>query len=521
MARPPETHTEVERKYDVPARAKLPDLCADGLFASASTSVEPLDATYYDTADANLFAHRVVLRRREGGHDAGWHIKSPSGRGRNEFRWPLGSGTSVPKPVRHELRGLIGVQRLRPLARIRTTRTAVTLRDAAGAAQAELSDDVVVADDLRAGTTRRWREWEVEIAEGIPADRATRLLDQIERRLRVSGAEPSAAVSKLARAIGQAPGPKPDRDDADPSDTVRSAGDAAGATASELLAPALRSTARTLLDSEDAVRHDGEDAVHQARVQVRTLRSLLRVYRPLLSDRTVLDLDSRLKRYGAQLGQARDAEVRARFLEIRLRELGSSPELDGLQRRLEAGSGWTAYRDRHRELVRHMDRPRHRRLRHELELFELYPPFSVTAAQRADRTVLHCLRAATSDVERAAVRAGSATDDREAALHEVRKAARRLRYAAAALKGTGLCRPEDLKAVVSACKRLQDALGDHRDDTLLADRVEEYVEAARTPEQAELLRRLRDLARSHAAEDLLEYGELLDDLFASARTAFA
>ena len=44
-----------------------------------------LDNTYYDTPSAHLAQFGVTLRRREGGPDAGWHLKVPAGVARNEI----------------------------------------------------------------------------------------------------------------------------------------------------------------------------------------------------------------------------------------------------------------------------------------------------------------------------------------------------------------------------------------------------------------------------------------------------
>jgi hypothetical protein len=110
--------------------------------------------------------------------------------------------------VRAVLAELVGEAPLVPIARVQNHRVATVLRDAAGAALAELADDHVVATDLRpgeGGTVRRWQEWEVELlaagSAGEASDRSA-LLDAIEERLTAAGARPPAAGSKLARALG-------------------------------------------------------------------------------------------------------------------------------------------------------------------------------------------------------------------------------------------------------------------------------------------------------------------------------
>jgi len=204
---------EIERKYDVDAAAELPSLVGAGRVAAADRAdAFDLDATYYDTADLALAERRIAVRRRTGGHDAGWHIKWPPGaEGRVEQQFPLtdGDDVGVPASVRVALAEYVGDRLLVPIARIENHRIATVLRDAHGEALVEFADDHVSATDLRAGEThgtqRRWQEWEVELlpggAGGEASDRAA-LLDAIEERLLAAGARPPSSGSKLARALG-------------------------------------------------------------------------------------------------------------------------------------------------------------------------------------------------------------------------------------------------------------------------------------------------------------------------------
>ncbi|WP_344792347.1 CYTH domain-containing protein [Gryllotalpicola daejeonensis] len=204
---------EIERKYDVDSAARMPSLIGAGRVASADEAdAFDLDATYFDTPELTLAGQRVAVRRRVGGHDAGWHIKwPPLAEGRREQQFPLGEGegAELPAEVRAALGGLVGDSPLVPIARVQNHRVATVLRDADGEALVELADDHVVATDLRSGATqgteRRWQEWEVELLPGGSAgeasDRAA-LLDAIEVRLVAAGAQPPSSGSKLARALG-------------------------------------------------------------------------------------------------------------------------------------------------------------------------------------------------------------------------------------------------------------------------------------------------------------------------------
>lgn len=204
---------EIERKYDVDEAARVPSLAGAGRVASAD---EPdafdLDATYYDTADLALAQRKIAMRRRVGGHDAGWHIKwPPLEEGRREQQFELGDDEGVPDGIRIALAEYVGDAPLVPIARVQNHRVATVLRDAEGDALVELADDHVLATDLREGpengTQRRWQEWEVELLDagtaGTAEDRGA-LLDAIEARLVEAGAQPPSSGSKLARALGLA-----------------------------------------------------------------------------------------------------------------------------------------------------------------------------------------------------------------------------------------------------------------------------------------------------------------------------
>ncbi|HEY8591196.1 MAG TPA: CYTH domain-containing protein [Naasia sp.] len=192
---------ETERKYDVPEDAALPDLAA--IAATTDTDRFALRAVYYDTADDRLAAVRMTLRRREGGHDAGWHLKTPGADGRVEHASPLAD--DLPAPLLTLVADVVGDEPLIEIARLDTDRTATTLRDAGGTAFAEVADDRVTAVDARTSTVRTWREWEAELMPGAPDDRGARagLLDRIEEALLAAGAMPSASSSKLAQATGR------------------------------------------------------------------------------------------------------------------------------------------------------------------------------------------------------------------------------------------------------------------------------------------------------------------------------
>src|SRR5580698_3959195 len=94
-------HLEVERKFDVVESTVTPSF--EGIAAVARVQkvpTESLDAIYFDTPTQDLARNKITLRRRTGGHDAGWHLKLPAGPdARTEIRAPLGSDTEDAVPT--------------------------------------------------------------------------------------------------------------------------------------------------------------------------------------------------------------------------------------------------------------------------------------------------------------------------------------------------------------------------------------------------------------------------------------
>jgi hypothetical protein len=208
-----ETHLEIERTYDLPEGADLPDLVGVGGVLSTERQ-EPfaLDATYWDTDRLDLVAARVTVRRRTGGPDAGWHIKrAESDTVRHEQHFPL---TEDPDTVPDEVLAALFTERrgraLHPVVRIETTRAVTRLLDEDGDQVGELADDAVVATRLDADAPaepNRWREVEVETTN-IDEAGAHRFLDALDGRFADVGAAPAAVSSKLARGLAGAPAPR-------------------------------------------------------------------------------------------------------------------------------------------------------------------------------------------------------------------------------------------------------------------------------------------------------------------------
>src|SRR4051812_17510433 len=162
---------ERELKLSVPPRFRPPDL--DGVMDGVTAApLEPLSlrATYYDTRDLRLIRWGITLRYR---NPEGWTVKLPGTSGsdllaRNELHFE-GGPRHPPQAVLELLRASVRRDRLEAVARMRTLRRPIELRDETGRRLAEVVDDEVsVIDGHR--VAERFRELEIELAEGVEGD---------------------------------------------------------------------------------------------------------------------------------------------------------------------------------------------------------------------------------------------------------------------------------------------------------------------------------------------------------------
>ena len=413
-------HVEVERKFDVDQSFVLPDLSAvDGVGSIEGPEERLLEAVYQDAADLRLARARVTLRRRTGGPDAGWHLKLPSIDGaRLELHAPLGRGRT--KPPAQLLAPVVGILRgstPRPVATLQTRRLVTTLRGDDGAVLAEIADDHVVATALAEGpdqpaTTLNWREVEVELVDGRPP-----LLDAVGAALTAAGARPSGSASKLQRVLEER----------------LAAVDGAGSrvprkkpTAGDVVLAALRAQIADLQDADLRIRTDRPDGVHQMRIACRRLRSTLAAFRPVLDRSRTEPVRDELRWLGGELSEARDGEVALEHLRSVVAaqpvELVLGPVAARMQqeeiKQVEAG------RERS---IRTLGDKRYLALLDTLNGFLTEPPLTPQAGRPAGPVLRSALRRSG---KRLLQRTAAAQDGSIERLHDVRKAAKRVRYTA-------------------------------------------------------------------------------------------
>lgn len=449
----PQEFLEVEVKLAVDEGVKPPGISlVDATMSITSTTTHHLSATYFDTEDLRLTRAKTALRRRTGGTDDGWHVKLPGeGGARRELQVPLqdAPGDEVPAELRKAVSEVIGDAPLVPIARVDNRRVESVL-GREGTAYAEFCDDHVSSESyLPGGQAQSWREWELELSEAIAGtETGEQLLRNATEAMLAAGARPADAPSKLVKALGESL-------PAGPVDE------------------ALRRTRERVVDYIPRVRADEADSVHQMRVATRTMRSLLATYGITGGHADAAHVEAELKYAAGVLGTARDAEV----VEQRLRDLIACDTTGTI----DAATAAQINRDlrgmydaAHAEIVEMLDSERFAGLLADVEKLH-------GAAEHSDAELYTqlCgaytkLRKRHAKMEKYAEDAALPLAEREAYIHAVRKAAKKLRYAAVAAEGSGL----KTGPLVKACTRLQSVLGDFQDSVTAREHLVQLAQDA-------------------------------------------
>jgi len=447
---------EVERKYDHPeGRAAALDAVkamtgTAGIAAVSQQGEQFLDAVYYDTADLRLIGAGITLRRRTGGEDAGWHLKLPAGADtRDEIRLPLAAaGGAVPKELAALVRAYTRGTALAPVVRIQTSRRVLRLLDVTGLTLAEIAADHVSAQPADGSATVSWDEIEAELVTGGPA-----LLTAIGKQLRRAGARPAATATKLQRALaGRLPAAGAARE---PPPLTR------GSPAGEVVLAYVRAQVAAIWRYDPLVRRDAPDAVHQMRVATRRARSALQAFGTNNERDATRPLCAELKWLAAALGAARDGEVMLARLTADLAAIPPALVAGPAEARI-TGHFTAELAQAAQTALAALDSQRYLRLLDDLDALLSHPPLTPRAERKAGKVLAKPVRRAARRLQRA-LAAVPAAGDRDAAIHEARKATKRARYAAEAA-APALGRAAGRQA--AQAKELQQLLGDHHDSVV-------------------------------------------------------
>ena len=249
---------------------------------------------------------------------------------------------------------------------------------------------------------------------------------------------------------------------------------------------------------------DAPDAVHQMRVATRRARSALQAFGQIIDREATRSLGEELKWLAAELGHARDSEVMLERLTADLAAIPPALVVGPVEVRM-TGHFTAELAQAGKAALHALDGPRYLRLRDDLDVLLADPPLTPLAGRKAGKALVRPVRRAARRLQRALAAVPAAEDrgpetsaaedlgtavDRDTAIHEARKAAKRARYAAAAaLPALG----GQASRQAAQAKDLQELLGDHHDSVV-----------TRT-----VLRGLADQARS-AGEDTFTYGVMYE-----------
>jgi CHAD domain-containing protein len=409
-----------------------------------------LETVYHDTPDLRLARWGVSLRHRGG---EGWTLKlspevSDGALERSELTFP-GGPKKPPDAALGVVRAYVRKADVVPVARLSTVRRRVRLNDAAGARLADVVDDEVSVRDGRR-VAARFREIEVEVPEregGADGTAGPSVLDALVGRLRGAGAGAPDPTPKHVRALGpratEPPevAPLPVSSESPSRDVIRSV---------------IAESVASLLRHDPLVRTSGDpEAVHQARVATRKLRSHLRTFGPLLESEWTEPLRTELGWLALALGAVRDREVLLDRLRERSKGLpandvrAASSLLSILEKEIA---------DLRKKLMVDLDSARYVELLERLVEAASAPKTSPDA-DLAAAGMLPVLATGPWRRLRSAVRQlpENPTDPE---LHRIRILAKRARYAAEAV---AMIAGPTATAFGRAAAKLQTVLGEHQD----------------------------------------------------------
>jgi len=334
---------------------------------------------------------------------------------------------------------------LLPVVTLETKRTVHRLLDEAGEVLAELADDRVTAT-VEGSEPESWREWEVELVGGEQA-----LLEAADALVKSAGARPAAGPSKLARALGDRVLPREEFQlPAKPRTT-------------DLFLAYAGAQVQAIRERDPEVRRDVPDSIHKFRVATRRLRSALATYRPVI-DRTAGDeIRAELKWLAGELGVARDAEVQREHFAAEVAEQPVELVMGRVAGRIDDHLR-AVYKQGRAGALAALETKRYFRLLDTLDELIAKPPvtgYDRKAAKQIPELLDHDWRRMRKAVRRA--EAAETTVEQAHEFHEVRKAAKRLRYAAeSAVPVLG----DAASTLASGAEEVQEVLGEHQDSVV-------------------------------------------------------
>ncbi len=258
---------------------------------------------------------------------------------------------------------------------------------------------------------------------------------------------------------------------------------------------------------ESRIRHRETDGVHGMRVTLRRLRSVFGTYAPLFDAATIAALREEIQWIGEEMSGARDTEV----VHERLLWLARTPEERLVVERVLTELDLPETADV-QGLVATLDSQRFGRALHDLNAFVAEPPLDPASARASEHLLRKLVRRDWRRLRRRARRARKMTDpdQRQAALHEVRKAAKTLRYSAEILVPL---HGRDASRMVDLAKEVQTSLGLLQDSVVARQVLHRSAESGSwTAEELATLSTLNTREQQLAARQEKAYGRTWDEL---------
>jgi CHAD domain-containing protein len=451
------TAVERSRRFEASKGVSLSDVPGASLIDRSRVR---LTATYWDTAQRRLlrWGHTLRHHRASDRSEGGWTLRLtiPSRRKKGEPRRAEvdvpGSGLYPPPAIRRLARAVVRRGVLMPIATIITDRRRVRLARQDRTDRIELNDDHVSSVvGLRRGPAFRQIEIEAESPE------ADGLLDEASHALIHAGAVPTDAT-KLDIVLGGTPEPE--------IALPRTGSDLA---IRDVVRFAIGSGAERLVANDPAARIGSDpEAIHQARVGTRRLRSDLKTLEPLLDQTSVSRIRDELHWVSELLGSVRDADV----LIERVKEVGRALHLPGDATSTIVTELEQDRRRSHAEMVDALSSRRYVDLVQTLVAAAEEPPLAdgVDGHRPARPRVRKFVRKSWRRVSRAVKHLGPDPDEGE--LHEIRKRAKRARYAAELVAAALEEGPDRLSGRL---EDLQDVLGELQDAVVAEERLAALV----------------------------------------------
>lgn len=448
---------ERERKLGAPASFALAGCEIDVTpYTIASPQWHRLHTVYYDTPDLRLTRWGASLRFRV---DEGWVVKlpAPSSSKHDSFRTEhhfAGDRDHVPRDALDLVAAILRGADPQPVVDMRTIRTQRTV----SAQRGDVAD--IVEDDVRIVEARnvvdRFRQIEIELRPDAPAP----VLDDLSRALCEAGAGPPDPQPKVLIAIGKRrPEPEIEVPQLDSRSSMR-----------DVATAALAASVAALVRIDPQLRSEPTpDAVHDARVDVRRLRSHLRTFRPVLDAGWADALRERLQWLGDELSGARDADVLLADLQKRISALPAldqqhaAPFLEPFVQQREA---------MYDVLAQALRTPRYIDIIDALVSAAHAPHFNAEVDRSPRRLLSSCMRPVWSRLRERWRRAGAVPHDRD--LHRIRIAAKHARYAAEAL--APIAGPK-AKRFAKRVEALQSLLGEQHDAVTAYHRLHQEHDA--------------------------------------------